>query len=60
MDDNPYQPTHSSFLQSRFQWQVLDWNQKAIDLYRKIGAKELKEWITYRMDAAAIEKFLNS
>jgi ABC-type antimicrobial peptide transport system ATPase subunit len=45
---------------SRFQWQVLDWNQKAIDLYHKIGAKPLKEWITYRMDALAIDKFLNS
>jgi GNAT superfamily N-acetyltransferase len=45
---------------ARFQWQVLDWNQKAIDLYHKIGAKALKEWVTYRMDAAAIDKFLNS
>ena len=28
----------------RLDWQVLDWNQSAIDLYQKLGATIEKEW----------------
>jgi GNAT superfamily N-acetyltransferase len=31
------------------EWIVLDWNVNAIKFYDKLGAKELKEWKTYRM-----------
>ena len=28
-------------------WVVLDWNQSAIDFYKKIGAKEMNEWKSF-------------
>lgn len=34
----------------RFQWQVLDWNQPAIEFYESLGAKKLSEWITMRVE----------
>ena len=40
----------------RFQWQVLDWNQPAIDFYQALGAKALKEWVTMRLDGEALER----
>ncbi|HMS66204.1 MAG TPA: GNAT family N-acetyltransferase [Ignavibacteria bacterium] len=33
----------------RMEWVVLDWNVNAIKFYDKLGAKELKEWKTYRL-----------
>jgi GNAT superfamily N-acetyltransferase len=41
----------------RFEWSVLDWNQKAIDLYEKIGAKPQKEWTVYRLSGDALDAF---
>lgn len=34
----------------RMQWQVLDWNQPAIDFYESLGAKHLTEWYNYRLE----------
>ena len=33
----------------RMEWTVLDWNTPAINFYRKIGARELSEWKTFRL-----------
>ena len=33
----------------RMEWVVLDWNAPAHRFYRKLGAKPLDNWITYRM-----------
>ena len=33
----------------RFEWQVLNWNQSAIDFYKSMGAKRLDGWHVYRM-----------
>lgn len=33
----------------RFEWQVLDWNQSAIDFYDKVGANRHEGWHSYRM-----------
>lgn len=30
-------------------WQVLDWNQPAIDFYEKLGGKLIREWLTVRV-----------
>lgn len=38
-------------------WQVLDWNTKAIDFYKRMGAKTLKEWLSIRMDRYALKAF---
>ncbi len=34
----------------RFEWWVLDWNQKAIAFYKSIGAKPMDEWTVFRVD----------
>ena len=33
----------------RMEWTVLDWNTPAINFYRKIGAREMHEWKTFRL-----------
>lgn len=33
----------------RMEWSVLDWNQLAIDFYRRLGATYKKEWHLYRL-----------
>jgi len=38
----------------RLRWQVLDWNQPAIDLYKKCGADLDSEWINCDFDAKGI------
>jgi GNAT superfamily N-acetyltransferase len=40
----------------RFVWQVFDWNQPSIDFYEKLGAKILREWLSVRLDGAALER----
>ena len=34
---------------TRFQWWVLNWNQPAIDVYKKLGAVPMDEWTVYRL-----------
>jgi len=38
----------------RFEWIVLDWNEKAIDLYKRLGASILDEWRLCRLDEAQL------
>src|ERR1700676_1371049 len=38
----------------RLQWDVLDWNQTAIDFYQALGAKFLREWRIMRVNDEAI------
>ena len=33
----------------RLEWNVLDWNQSAIDFYESMGARPVSGWTTYRM-----------
>ena len=40
----------------RFQWQVLDWNEPALQFYQKLGARRLGEWVTMRLDGEALER----
>ncbi len=40
---------------SRLSWAVLDWNQPAIDFYRKLGAKPLDDWTIFRLSGPALE-----
>ena len=41
---------------ARYQWQVLDWNAPSIAFYEALGARRLPEWITMRVDGAALER----
>jgi len=40
----------------RFEWSVLDWNQRAIDFYKSLGAAPLNDWTTFRMSDEALTK----
>jgi GNAT superfamily N-acetyltransferase len=42
----------------RMDWQVLDWNKLAIDFYNKTGARQLNEWLNYRLTSEDIKRFL--
>ena len=39
----------------RLEWAALDWNELALGFYRRIGASTRDEWITHRLDGAALE-----
>jgi GNAT superfamily N-acetyltransferase len=36
------------------EWSVLNWNQPAIDFYRRIGARPVTDWTLQRLDAKGI------
>jgi GNAT superfamily N-acetyltransferase len=40
----------------RFEWSVLDWNSRAIDFYRSIGAQVLPDWRICRVTGAALDR----
>jgi GNAT superfamily N-acetyltransferase len=42
----------------RMEWQVLDWNRLAIEFYERLGAKQLKEWLSYRLLREDMEALL--
>ncbi|GAB5412464.1 MAG: GNAT family N-acetyltransferase [Congregibacter sp.] len=44
----------------RYEWNVLRWNTPSIEFYEACGAKPQSEWVGYRMDRAAIERFVNA
>jgi len=37
------------------EWQVLDWNRPSIDFYKSLGAGLIPEWITCRLEGAALK-----
>jgi GNAT superfamily N-acetyltransferase len=41
----------------RFEWNVLRWNQPAIDFYESFGARPQSEWVGYRLEGAALAAF---
>ena len=44
----------------RMEWAVLDWNEPAIEFYRKLGAKPMNEWTVFRLTRDEISKLANS
>ena len=40
----------------RMEWAVLNWNQRAIDFYRSLGAVPMNEWTAYRLTGEALQK----
>ena len=38
----------------RLEWAVLDWNQLAIDFYKRIGAVPLHDWTVFRMTGESL------
>jgi GNAT superfamily N-acetyltransferase len=43
----------------RIEWTVLEWNQPAIQFYKKVGAKLDPEWMLGQLDPAAVKQYLN-
>ena len=43
----------------RFEWNVLDWNEPAINFYESIGAKPQSEWVGYRLTGDALTNLAN-
>jgi len=41
---------------SRFEWQVLDWNTPAIEVFQSLGAQVMKEWLILRASHEALER----
>ena len=41
----------------RMEWSVLDWNEPAINFYKKLGAVPLEEWTMFRLTGEALTNF---
>jgi GNAT superfamily N-acetyltransferase len=44
----------------RMEWAVLDWNDPAIQFYRKLGAKPMDEWTVFRLTGEGITKLADT
>lgn len=44
----------------RLEWWVLDWNETAINFYKRIGAKPMDEWTVYRVTDKALDELADS
>jgi GNAT superfamily N-acetyltransferase len=44
----------------RMEWAVLNWNEPAIEFYRKLGAKPMDEWTVFRLTGDGIERLAES
>lgn len=40
----------------RFEWAVLDWNTRALELYRSLGAVPMDEWTVQRVTGEALQR----
>jgi GNAT superfamily N-acetyltransferase len=40
----------------RLEWSVLDWNEPAINFYKKLGAVPMSEWTVFRVMGEALTK----
>ncbi|HKE92922.1 MAG TPA: GNAT family N-acetyltransferase, partial [Povalibacter sp.] len=40
----------------RLEWSVLDWNQRAIDFYKGLGARPMDDWTVFRVTGEALAK----
>jgi GNAT superfamily N-acetyltransferase len=42
---------------ARVEWSVLDWNEPSISFYRRLGARPMEGWSTFRLTGEALEQF---
>lgn len=40
----------------RIEWAVLDWNERAMSFYERLGARRPHEWIKYALEGEELEK----
>ncbi len=44
----------------RMEWVCLDWNKTSIDFYLSLGAEQLNDWTTYRLNSAQVAQLAES
>lgn len=44
----------------RVEWWVLDWNERAINFYKKIGAVPMSEWTVFRLAEDTIHRLVSA
>jgi GNAT superfamily N-acetyltransferase len=44
----------------RMEWAVLDWNDPAIQFYKKLGAEPMEEWTVFRLTREGIARLAES
>ena len=44
----------------RLEWSVLDWNELALGVYRKLGARPMDEWTVHRLTGDALRRLADS
>ena len=45
---------------NRVAWEVIDWNENAIDFYKSTGATYLKDWSVVQMNKENLAKFIQN
>lgn len=40
----------------RFEWTALDWNKRALDFYRGLGAQAMDDWVLFRMNSRRMKQ----
>jgi GNAT superfamily N-acetyltransferase len=40
----------------RLEWTALDWNEPALRFYEKLGATQLGDWVTHRLDVVGMRR----
>jgi GNAT superfamily N-acetyltransferase len=40
----------------RLEWRVLDWNERALQFYRRLGARPLDDWTVFRLTGTALRQ----
>ena len=41
----------------RLEWAVLDWNARAIDFYKRLGARPMEDWTVFRLGGSDLMEF---
>lgn len=41
---------------ARLEWAVLNWNSPALAFYKRLGARPLADWTTYRLSGEALQR----
>lgn len=44
----------------RYEWVALDWNENALEIYRKLGARTMDDWVIHRMNAEELRRLATS
>ncbi len=40
----------------RYEWSALNWNQHALDFYKRLGAQVMDDWLMLRLDAKGMRR----